>query len=495
MKKNTVKITIPAKLPYLPAALAFSAELSRLAGFDKSSENQIRVALEEIITNVIRHGFGDVEKGDVEIICEDGHSGISFIVYDRGMPFDPSKLPEYSPEKATLDSGLEGLGTFLAKKNMDEIVYRNLGREGYAITLTKNLKSSHVEKMFAADELERYNDAPRSREETKLPEYTIREFHETEAIEISKCAYKAYGYTYDDYIYYPEKITSYNKDHLMYSLVAATDENIVMGHCAVKKNLAEDIIGELGVAFVKPEYRGGGIFVKMTEALFSKCREIGLAGTYARSVTSHTISQKICFNFNMKACAILFAAFPETNFKGLAETAPQRESGIVFYFPFAARETYNVYPPARHRAAVEKIYANLGISVKISSAKDVAGLKLSRNTISSSTTHNVLNSALIEISSYAPDTAAIIKHKVKQLCVEKIDVIYMHLDIENPHTESFSEEFENSGFFFAGILPCALNGYDALILQYLNNVNIDADRINIFSEDGREILKYINSVR
>jgi len=44
-------------------------------------------------------------------------------------------------------------------------------------------------------------------------------------------------------------------------------------------------------------------------------------------------------------------------------------------------------------------------------------------------------------------------------------------------------------------LPCGINGYDALILQYLNNVNIDAGRINLFAEDGREILEYIKSVR
>ncbi len=496
MEKNTVKIIIPAKIAYLPAALAFAAELSKLAGFDTNSQNQIQVALEEIASNVMRHGFDAAEPGSVEIECESGRSGISFIVYDRGMPFDPSKLPQYSPEKATLDSGLEGLGTFLAKKSMDEIIYRNMGRDGYAITLIKNLKSSHIEKMCGASELEKYSDTKRGVEKAALAEYAIREFRETEAVEISKCAYKAYGYTYEDYIYYPEKIISYNKTRLMYSLVAATRDNTVMGHCALKKNGVDDIIGELGVAFVKPEYRGGGIFVKMTEALFSKCREIGLAGTYARAVTSHTISQKMCVNFNMKACALLFASFPEgTSFKGLAENTPQRESSIVFYYPFAARPSYEVYPPARHRAAIEKIYANLGIPAKACSAKDVTGLKLSNNTISSSSTHNVLNSAVIEISSYAADTAAIIKYKVRELCFEKIDVIYMHLDLENPHTEKFAEEFEGLGFFFAGILPCGLNGYDALILQYLNNVNIDADRINLFSEDSREILEYIKSVR
>lgn len=495
LEKNAAKIIIPAKLPYLASALAFASEISRHAGFDNNSVNQIQVALEEIVTNVMRHGFDAAETGTVEIACEESLTGVNFTVYDRGMPFDPSKLPEYSPEKATLDSGLEGLGTFLAKKNMDEIVYRNLGREGYTITLTKNLKSSHIEKMFEACELEKYKDSPRAAADLKTSNYKIRDFREAEAIEISKCAYKAYGYTYEDYIYYPEKIISYNRSGLMHSLVAATTpEDIVMGHCAVKKNHIDDVTGEIGVAFVKPEYRGHGIFAEMTGALFSKCREIGLAGTFGRAVTSHTISQKMCVNFDMKPCAILLASFPSgTSFKGIAETMPQRESSIVYYYPFTERAPYNVYPPERHRAAIEKIYSRLGICAKAGTSLNAGADGLSENTVSSSSLHNILNSATIEISSYATDTVAFIRYKVKELCVEKVDVIYMHLDLENPLTEKLAEEFENMGFLFAGILPRGLNGRDALILQYLNNIKIDTGRINLFSEDGREILDHIKN--
>jgi serine/threonine-protein kinase RsbW len=49
------------------------------------------------------------------------------------------------------------------------------------------------------------------------------------------------------------------------------------------------------------------------------------------------------------------------------------------------------------------------------------------------------------------------------------------------------------GFFFAGILPLALAG-DTLILQYLNNVRIDYDKIVLYSEEARQIRDYVREM-
>ena len=54
-------------------------------------------------------------------------------------------------------------------------------------------------------------------------------------------------------------------------------------------------------------------------------------------------------------------------------------------------------------------------------------------------------------------------------------------------------EFEKMGFFFAGILPLALVG-DALILQYLNNVRIDYDKIVLYTEEARQIRDYVREM-
>ena len=47
------------------------------------------------------------------------------------------------------------------------------------------------------------------------------------------------------------------------------------------------------------------------------------------------------------------------------------------------------------------------------------------------------------------------------------------------------------GFFFAGILPESSIG-DALVLQYLNNVDLDYSKILLVSDIAKELLVYIS---
>jgi hypothetical protein len=73
-------------------------------------------------------------------------------------------------------------------------------------------------------------------------------------------------------------------------------------------------------------------------------------------------------------------------------------------------------------------------------------------------------------------------------------VISLYLKLSDPLTSYLTDEFEKMGFFFAGILPGALAGGDALILQYLNNVPIDYEKIQLDSDAGKHLLDYIMSV-
>jgi serine/threonine-protein kinase RsbW len=47
------------------------------------------------------------------------------------------------------------------------------------------------------------------------------------------------------------------------------------------------------------------------------------------------------------------------------------------------------------------------------------------------------------------------------------------------------------GPFFAGVMPESLIG-DALILQYLNNVDLDYSKILLVSDVAKELLTYIS---
>ena len=66
----------------------------------------------------------------------------------------------------------------------------------------------------------------------------------------------------------------------------------------------------------------------------------------------------------------------------------------------------------------------------------------------------------------------------------------MFLKLTDPRTYWLTAEIEKMGFFFAGILPESRIG-DALILQYLNNVPLEYDKIELLSDLSRELLNYI----
>ena len=80
-----------------------------------------------------------------------------------------------------------------------------------------------------------------------------------------------------------------------------------------------------------------------------------------------------------------------------------------------------------------------------------------------------------------------------QLRLRRIDIIHLYLDLEDPQTSGMVRQFEFMGFFFAGILPGVLPG-DALILQYLNNVPIDYDKIKTASQLTERLLEYIRNL-
>ena len=73
------------------------------------------------------------------------------------------------------------------------------------------------------------------------------------------------------------------------------------------------------------------------------------------------------------------------------------------------------------------------------------------------------------------------------------DFIYYPEKIADPLTPHFCTQFEKLGFFFGGVLPGSLQDGDALIMQYLNNVLVDYDAIQLESDIANKILDHIRA--
>ena len=99
--------------------------------------------------------------------------------------------------------------------------------------------------------------------------------------------------------------------------------------------------------------------------------------------------------------------------------------------------------------------------------------------------------ARIIIERYGQNIVDELKTSVKELCLSKTEIVNLFLNLSDPLVCTFTQQFEKLGFFFAGILPGGFADGDALILQYLNNVPIDYDAIQVKSATAKKLLAYV----
>jgi serine/threonine-protein kinase RsbW len=492
MDRRLVKLTLPHDASYLPLAQAFVRETAVIDGFAGKNLLEMEVALEETFVNVITHGQHFERDEPLEITCERIPRGIKIVVHETGIPFDPGQLGDYRPGEGLQAMPAKGLGTHLIRQMMDEVRFENLGPGGKQTILIKYRAGAAEDDVPVAAQ-PRESSEPEVIQE-QIP-YTVRGLDPAEAIEISRCAYKSHGYSFfDDHIYYPDRLVSLNASGEMISAVAVTEDNRFMGHAALLYQSAEEDIAELTFVFVNVEYRGQGIFKHLIEYLFACPKQRPLAGIYAYAVANHVFTQKAMMRYGINDCGLLLATSPNSwKFKGIAGDSSQRISVALSFKYLQAPQAKDLYVPEHHRAIVERLYQNLGVTGhRYRVADDDSPPQNQLGEIESSC--NELESCVgIFVKTLGADVVKQIQRLVRSFCLRQIACINLFLNLEDPGTYHHAADLEKRGFFFAGILPSSRFG-DALILQYLNNVAIDYDKIHLQSDMAKEICRYIQTL-
>ena len=96
-------------------------------GLPRNFEVPVTLCLEEVLSNVIRHGCEPGREYDIQVSYRVAGSGIEVDVIDSARPFDPLTLPP-----PNLDLPLErrkagGLGVFMVRQMMDNVRYEYCG--------------------------------------------------------------------------------------------------------------------------------------------------------------------------------------------------------------------------------------------------------------------------------------------------------------------------------------------------------------------------------
>lgn len=86
-------------------------------------EFQIDLVLDELVSNVIRHGLKDDKEHIIEVnLCRDGHD-LTLEVEDDGVPFNPLDNPVPDINKPIEERRIGGLGIHLVRQVMDSLAY------------------------------------------------------------------------------------------------------------------------------------------------------------------------------------------------------------------------------------------------------------------------------------------------------------------------------------------------------------------------------------
>jgi serine/threonine-protein kinase RsbW len=119
--------TFPGTLDALEPIRKYVETAAQSAGFDRKAIYKLCLAVDEIATNVVVHGYEEAGlDGDLKIQASLDNDALVISLEDHGKPYDPNLHD--MPEAADLSQPLEtrkigGLGILLAQDGVDDLQY------------------------------------------------------------------------------------------------------------------------------------------------------------------------------------------------------------------------------------------------------------------------------------------------------------------------------------------------------------------------------------
>lgn len=123
---DTNKLVLQSSFDQINRLESFLKQLQKEAGFDDQLFSQIRLALNEAVTNAIVHGNKEDASKTVHISASHDNNMLEISVRDEGAGFEPSSLPNPLDNENLLKES--GRGVFLIKQYSDEVTFSNGGR-------------------------------------------------------------------------------------------------------------------------------------------------------------------------------------------------------------------------------------------------------------------------------------------------------------------------------------------------------------------------------
>lgn len=123
------RLSVPAQLDALSLIREYVTTAAQQAGLDKTLTYRLKLAVDEIATNIITHGYKEAgSRGVIDVMYEIDAAYLTIWLEDSGATYDASKYQTHHQINLPLEDRVEGgLGVYIAMKIVDQFEYGQVG--------------------------------------------------------------------------------------------------------------------------------------------------------------------------------------------------------------------------------------------------------------------------------------------------------------------------------------------------------------------------------
>ncbi|MEA5467473.1 ATP-binding protein [Spirulina sp. 06S082] len=138
-------LTVAGTLDALEAIARYIKAVADRAGLDRQTAYNLRLAVDEVTTNIILHGYKEAGiEGQLHLCASIEADSLTISVEDTGMTYNPQSMQAkalHSVQQPPELRSIGGLGIFLAIASVDRFTYEQVNGFNRTI-LSVNIASS-----------------------------------------------------------------------------------------------------------------------------------------------------------------------------------------------------------------------------------------------------------------------------------------------------------------------------------------------------------------
>ena len=119
-------LKVRGTLQDIEPVINYAVTAAHEAGLNEQGLHRVRLAVDEIATNIVMHGYEEAGRsGDLSISAEYDDDQLTIYLEDTGEAYDPRSTPPPDLETSVEKRPLGGLGVYLALWAVDQFHYEH----------------------------------------------------------------------------------------------------------------------------------------------------------------------------------------------------------------------------------------------------------------------------------------------------------------------------------------------------------------------------------